>query len=350
MPKSKKYRKKPRGYKRKLANAPHLYNRQEPPRFGDAYNRSNAGDPSINAFHIGNRRYQDREKLESLKRLKNREGIQTGMMAENFKKIESAYYSSTAVADRISTGLQGIQDEVKGLNNQAPRHVPVIVPGGGPVLAPPVVAPPPPGRGGRFFGRLRMPGGAPPHGPPPGGAPPPGPPPGGAPPGRRGSTGGLPPGPPSSPQSSMPPASPATSPQHILPPLDPWPATRGITPTGVTTPQRNSVPAHNQDDATPGRSRLTRVLASPATLISGIAQNSNATISGISDAVERRRDTRREGRQQRDSEREDVRRNLDQGLSNPGMRRSFSAGVRDQFMAGASRLGEVSDSNITLTE
>ena len=72
MPKSKKYRKKPRGYKRKLANAPHLYNRQEPPRFGDAYNRSNAGDPSINAFHIGNRRYQDREKLESLKRLKNR--------------------------------------------------------------------------------------------------------------------------------------------------------------------------------------------------------------------------------------------------------------------------------------
>jgi len=103
MPKSKKYRKKPRGYKRKLANAPHLYNRQEPPRFGDAYNRSNAGDPSINAFHIGNRRYQDREKLESLKRLKNKEGIQTGLMAENSKKIESAYYSSTAVADRIST-------------------------------------------------------------------------------------------------------------------------------------------------------------------------------------------------------------------------------------------------------
>ena len=63
MPKSKKYRKKPRGYKRKLANAPHLYNRQEPPRFGYAYNRSDAGGPSINAFHIGNRRYQDRENL-----------------------------------------------------------------------------------------------------------------------------------------------------------------------------------------------------------------------------------------------------------------------------------------------
>ena len=103
MTKSKKYRKKPRGYKRKLANAPHLYNRQEPPRFGYAYNRSNTGDPFINSFHQGNRRYQDREKLESLKRLKNREGIQTGLMAENFKKIESAYYSSTAVADRITT-------------------------------------------------------------------------------------------------------------------------------------------------------------------------------------------------------------------------------------------------------
>ena len=39
MPKSKKYRKKPRGYKRKLANAPHLYNRNEPPYLGYAYTR-----------------------------------------------------------------------------------------------------------------------------------------------------------------------------------------------------------------------------------------------------------------------------------------------------------------------
>ena len=87
MPKSKKYRKKPRGYRRKLANAPNLYNRHEPPQIGYAYNRTNQNDPFINSFHIGNRRYQDREKLESLKRIKNREGIQTGLMAENFKKI-----------------------------------------------------------------------------------------------------------------------------------------------------------------------------------------------------------------------------------------------------------------------
>ena len=329
MTKSKKYRKKPRGYKRKLANAPHLYNRQEPPRFGYAYNRSNTGDPFINSFHQGNRRYQDREKLESLKRLKNREGIQTGLMAENFKKIESAYYSSTAVADRITTGLKGIEDEVKGLNNQAPRHVPAMAPGGGPVLAPPAlrVPPPPPGRGSRLLNRFRAP------------APPP--------PGRRGSTGGLPPrsAPTSSPQSSIPSASPATSTQHNLPPLDPWPATRGITPSDVTTPQRNSGRPDNQDDATPGRSRFTRVLASPATLISGIAQNSNAAITGLTDAVERRRDTRREGRQERDSEREVVRRQLDGGLSNPAARRTFSRGHLDMAlnMAGATGLDEVSD-------
>ena len=121
MPKSKKYRKKPRGYRRKLANAPHLYNRHEPHGIGYIYNRFNPNDPSINAFHQGNRRYQDREKLESLKRIKNREGIQTGLMAENFKKIESAYYSSTATADRITSGLKGIRDDVNNLNRQAPR-------------------------------------------------------------------------------------------------------------------------------------------------------------------------------------------------------------------------------------
>ena len=126
MPKSKKYRKKPRGYRRKLANAPNFYNRHEPPQIGYAYNRTNQNDPFINSFHIGNRRYQDREKLESLKRIKNREGIQTGLMAENFKKIESAYYSSTATADRITAGLQGIHDEVRKLNQQAPRKEPKL--------------------------------------------------------------------------------------------------------------------------------------------------------------------------------------------------------------------------------
>ena len=321
MTKSKKYRKKPRGYERKLANAPHLYNRQEPPRFGYVYNRSNTGDPFINSFHQGNRRYQDREKLESLKRLKNREGIQTGLMAENFKKIESAYYSSTAVADRITTGLKGIEDEVKGLNNQAQRHIPAMAPGGGPVLAPPAlrVPPPPPGRGSRLLNRFRAP------------APPP--------PGRRGSTGGLPPrsAPTSSPQSSIPSASPATSTQHNLPPLDPWPATRGITPSDVTTPQRNSAPADNQDDASTGRGRLTRALASPATL----AGNLSNRVEWIS---------RRRGN--RDPQNAEVRRQLDHNPPEGGARRTFSRGHLNMAldMANAPRFGEVSDSNITLTE
>ena len=143
MPKSKKYRKKPRGYRRKLANAPHLYNRHEPPQLGYAYNRTNPGDPFINAFHIGNRRYQDREKLESLKRIKNREGIQTGLMAENFKAIESAYYSSTATAERITTGLRGIHDEVKKLNRRETRPKSSVVAGSGVVRTTPPPIPRP---------------------------------------------------------------------------------------------------------------------------------------------------------------------------------------------------------------
>ena len=143
MPKSKKYRKKPRGYRRKLANAPHLYNRHEPPQLGYAYNRTNPSDPFINAFHIGNRRYQDREKLESLKRIKNREGIQTGLMAENFKAIESAYYSSTATAERITTGLRGIHDEVKKLNRRETRPKSSVVAGSGVVRTTPPPIPRP---------------------------------------------------------------------------------------------------------------------------------------------------------------------------------------------------------------
>jgi hypothetical protein len=137
MPKSKKYRKKPRGYRRKLANAPNFYNRHEPPQIGYAYNQTNPNDPFINSFHQGNRRYQDREKLESLKRVKNRQGIQTGLMAENFKKIESAYYSSTATADRITAGLQGIHDEVTKLNQRSPRPEHSVVAGEGVVRASP---------------------------------------------------------------------------------------------------------------------------------------------------------------------------------------------------------------------
>ena len=125
MPKTKKkYRKKPRGYKRKLANAPQhvVYNRHEPPRIGYAYNRTSAQrHPDYTAFHLGNIRYQDREHLEALKRLKDRNGTQSRLMAENFKAIESAYYTGSRW--KIGAELRGIKEQMDPLTKAAPRKV-----------------------------------------------------------------------------------------------------------------------------------------------------------------------------------------------------------------------------------
>ena len=118
MPKSKKYRKKPRGYKRKLANAPHLYNRNEPPHLGYAYNRTNQTYETL-AFHRGNQRFQELEQLEALKRLKDRNGMQSSLMAENFKAIESAYY--TGDRWKIGAELRGIKERMAPLTKSAPR-------------------------------------------------------------------------------------------------------------------------------------------------------------------------------------------------------------------------------------
>ena len=118
--KRQKYRKKPRGYKRKLANAPHLYNRHEPARFGYAYNRT-LSHPDYTSFHLGNIRYQDREQLESLKRLKDRHGTQSRLMAENFKAIESAYYTGSRW--KIGAELRGIKEQMDPLTKAAPRKV-----------------------------------------------------------------------------------------------------------------------------------------------------------------------------------------------------------------------------------
>ena len=120
MPKSKKYRKKPRGYKRKLANAPHLYNRNEPAHFGYAYNRTNPTYES-SVFHRGNERFHELEQLESLKRLKDRNGMQSSLMAENFKAIESAYY--TGDRWKIGAELRGIKEHMDPLTKAAPRKV-----------------------------------------------------------------------------------------------------------------------------------------------------------------------------------------------------------------------------------
>jgi hypothetical protein len=122
MPKSKKYRKKPRGYKRKLANAPQhaVYNRHKPPRIGYAYNRT-LSHPDYTAFYLGNIRYQDREHLESLERLKDRNGTLSRSMAENFKAIESAYYTGSRW--KIGAQLRGIKEHVDLLTKAAPRKV-----------------------------------------------------------------------------------------------------------------------------------------------------------------------------------------------------------------------------------
>ena len=116
MPKYKKYRKKPRGYKRKLANAPlHVgYNRNEPAHLGYAYNRTNP-TYETSVFHRGNQRFQELEQLESLKRLKDRNGMQSSLMAENFKAIESAYY--TGDRWKIGAELRGIKEKMASNND-----------------------------------------------------------------------------------------------------------------------------------------------------------------------------------------------------------------------------------------
>ena len=133
MPKTKKYRKKPRGYKRKLANAPHLYNRHEPARFGYAYNRT-LSHPDYTSFHLGNIRYQDREQLESLKRLKDRHGTQSRLMAENFKAIESAYY--TRDRWKIGAELRGIKENMSPSLKQRPAREVATMTDDGPVMTP----------------------------------------------------------------------------------------------------------------------------------------------------------------------------------------------------------------------
>jgi hypothetical protein len=119
--KQKKYKKKPRGYKRKLANAPQhvVYNRHEPPRIGYAYNRT-LSHPDYTAFHLGNIRYQDREHLEALKRLKDRNGTQSRLMAENFKAIESAYYTGSRW--KIGAELRGIKEQMSPSLKQRPAR------------------------------------------------------------------------------------------------------------------------------------------------------------------------------------------------------------------------------------
>jgi hypothetical protein len=74
MPKSKKYRKKQRGYKRKLANAPNLlqHNRHEPIGIGYDYNRL-VNIPIAAGLHYENNRRKDLEGLEALKRVQNRQ-------------------------------------------------------------------------------------------------------------------------------------------------------------------------------------------------------------------------------------------------------------------------------------
>jgi hypothetical protein len=127
MPKSKTYRKKPRGYKRKLANAPlHVgYNQNEPAHLlvGYAYNRT---DPTYetSVFHRGNKRFQELEQLESLKRLKDRNGMQSSSMAENFKAIESAYY--TGDRWKIGAELRGIKERMVPLTKSTPRTKSVL--------------------------------------------------------------------------------------------------------------------------------------------------------------------------------------------------------------------------------
>ena len=157
MPKSKKYRKKPRGYKRKLANAPHLYNRNEPPHLGYAYNRTNQTYETL-AFHRGNQRFQELEQLEALKRLKDRNGMQSSLMAENFKAIESAYY--TGDRWKIGAELRGIKERMAPLTKSAPRTKAILSDEGvnlvRPSRTPEHRRPPPPRGGGR--------GGTPPRG------------------------------------------------------------------------------------------------------------------------------------------------------------------------------------------
>ena len=177
MPKSKKYRKKPRGYKRKLANAPHLYNRNEPAHFGYAYNRTNPTYES-SVFHRGNERFHELEQLESLKRLKDRNGMQSSLMAENFKAIESAYY--TGDRWKIGAELRGIKERMAPLTKSAPRLKSVLTDDGVNLVHPPPLQPRTPARPRTphpILSRTPAPRaeeGAPPPPPPP-------PPPGGAP-------------------------------------------------------------------------------------------------------------------------------------------------------------------------
>ena len=143
MPKSKKYRKKPRGYKRKLANAPHLYNRNEPAHFGYAYNRTNPTYES-SVFHRGNERFHELEQLESLKRLKDRNGMQSSLMAENFKAIESAYY--TGDRWKIGAELRGIKERMVPLTKSTPRTKSVLTDDGVNLVQPPPLHPRTPAR------------------------------------------------------------------------------------------------------------------------------------------------------------------------------------------------------------
>ena len=125
MPKSKKYRKKQRGYKRKLANAPNLlqHNRHEPIGIGYDYNRL-VNIPIAAGLHYENNRRKDLEGLEALKRVQNRKDHmdRVGIAVD----AEKAYLTGVRAAVHQTMGqlVSGLdKEEKKGKKERVSRSV-----------------------------------------------------------------------------------------------------------------------------------------------------------------------------------------------------------------------------------
>ena len=121
MPKSKKYRKKQRGYKRKLANAPNLlqHNRHEPIGIGYDYNRL-VNIPIAAGLHYENNRRKDLEGLEALKRVQNRKDHmdRIGIAVD----AEKAYL--TGIPAAVSQTINQIVNQTSTSTQTAPRPLP----------------------------------------------------------------------------------------------------------------------------------------------------------------------------------------------------------------------------------
>ena len=142
MPKSKKYRKKQRGYKRKLANAPNLlqHNRHEPIGIGYDYNRL-VNIPIAAGLHYENNRRKDLEGLEALKRVQNRKDHmdRVGIAVD----AEKAYLTGVRAAVHQTMGqlVSGLdKEEKKGKKERVSTRSAVF---------PPPPPPPPPNISGR---------------------------------------------------------------------------------------------------------------------------------------------------------------------------------------------------------